>query len=213
LVLASGALKVTGSNSSVTTNYFSAGRGGDASIVLQNGAQMTSSTSAVGECCNTTAANHISVLVDGAGTVWNAGYFTAGGAAASVDVTISNGGSIQAAFGNGVGMAGTGTMLVTGTGSNFTVAGDLLVGDPSYGSLAGNGTLTVSNGGLVSAGTVTLGNNTPSTGALIVNTGGTLATGALSWALVAEQRVSTAASCWPMQTAPAAPPDLWLHLR
>ena len=76
----SGTLTVTGSGSSVTTDYLAVGRGGDASIILTNGGQITTSTASIGECCGYTSAANISVLVDGACTTWNAGYFTAGGA-------------------------------------------------------------------------------------------------------------------------------------
>jgi outer membrane autotransporter protein len=176
----SGALTVTGSGSSVTTDYFNAGRGGDATITLTNGGQITSSTTAIGECCGNTVAANITVLVDGAGTVWNAGYFSAGGATNNVNVTVSNGATIQAADQSGIGINGAGTMLVTGADSSFVDSGALYIGAYTYGG-EGQGTLTISNGALVSASAVFVGVNDPgATGALIVNTNGILETGSLS---------------------------------
>ncbi|RKP47816.1 autotransporter outer membrane beta-barrel domain-containing protein [Pararobbsia silviterrae] len=178
----SGTLTVTGNGSSLTTDYLSVGRGGDASIVLNNDGQLTSSTTSIGECCGVTAAANITVQVDGTGTVWNAGYFTAGGATNSVNVTVSNGGTIEATDGSGIGVNGTGTMLVTGTGSSFQVVGSgtLEIGGYTYGG-EGHGTLTISDGAVVSAAAVLMGVSDPGTsGALIVNTNGILETGYLA---------------------------------
>ena len=175
----SGTLTVTGSGSSVETDYLAVGRGGDASVILTDGGQLKSNTTDIGECCGNTSAANITVLVDGAGTVWNAGYFLVGGATNHVDVTVSNGASIQATNGSGVGMNGTGSMLVTGAGSTFVDSGALYIGGYTYGG-EGPGTLTVSDGALVSASAVYMGvGDSGTNGTLIVNTKGTLETGAL----------------------------------
>lgn len=178
----SGTLTITGSGSSVTTDYFTVGRGGDASVILTNGGQLTTDASRLGECCaNTTAAN-ITALVDGAGTVWNAGYFSVGGATNNVDVTVSNGAAILATNQSGIGINGVGSMQVTGAGSSFAIVdgGALYIGGYTYGGI-GHGTLTISDGATVSAPTVLLGVGDPgTTGALIVNTNAILETGSLS---------------------------------
>ncbi|MGC1301318.1 MAG: autotransporter domain-containing protein [Caulobacteraceae bacterium] len=177
----SGALTITGSGSSLTTDLIAVGRGGDATITLTNGGQFTTSVASVGEGGGFTVANNITVLVDGVGTVWNAGFFFAGGATNSVDVTISNGATIQAGDGSGIGVNGAGTLLVTGAGSSFVDTGTLNIGIYNFGTTTGHGALTISDGGLVSAATVLMGANDPgATGALIVNTGGILETGSLS---------------------------------
>ena len=178
----SGALTITGNGSSVTTDNLTVGRSGDVSITLTNGGQLTTSVASVGECCVFTSAANITVLVDGAGTVWNAGYFSAGGATNNVNVTVSNGATIQATDGSGIGINGAGTMLVTGAGSSFVItdSGALFIGGYTYGG-EGHGTLTISDGAVVSASAVYMGVNDPgATGALIVNTNGILETGYLA---------------------------------
>jgi len=177
----SGTLTVTGSGSSVTTNYLAVGRGGDATVILTNGGHLTSNSTTIGECCGATSAANITVLVDGTGTVWNAGYFIAGGATNNVDVTVSNGATIQATNNSGIGINGAGSMLVTGTGSSFVIvdSGALDIGGYTFGG-EGHGTLTISDGALVSAPTVLMGvGDSGATGTLIVNTKGILETAAL----------------------------------
>jgi outer membrane autotransporter protein len=175
----SGTLTVTGSGSSLTTDYLAVGRGGDASIALTGGAQLTTSTASIGEGPGFTVASNITVLVDGAGTVWNAGNFSAGGATNSVDVTVSNGAAIQA--GNaGIGVNGAASMLVTGAGSSFADSGVLYIGQTTFGGTPGQGTLTISDGGLVSAlGGVLVGADSGTDGMLTVDTNGVLETAAL----------------------------------
>ncbi len=175
----SGTLTVTGSGSSLTTDYLAVGRGGDASIALTDGAQLTTSNASIGEGPGFTLASNITMLVDGAGTVWNAGNFAAGGATNSVDVTVSNGATIQA-VNAGIGVNGTASMLVTGAGSSFADSGVLFIGQTPFGSTPGQGTLIISNGGLVSAlGGVVVGADRGTHGTLTVDTNGVLETAAL----------------------------------
>jgi outer membrane autotransporter protein len=180
LAFDSGALTITGSGSSVTTSDLVVGRGGDATISLTDGGQLTTTQASIGEAPGFyTVASNITVLVDGAGTVWNAGYFSAGGATNNVAVTVSNGAMIQAAGGAGIGVNGAASLLVTGAGSSFVAPGGLTIGEFAFGPTPGQGTVTISNGGLVSAPSVYMGADSSSTGALIVNTGGVLETAAL----------------------------------
>ncbi|MFP6560442.1 autotransporter outer membrane beta-barrel domain-containing protein [Paraburkholderia sp. B3] len=179
LSLNSGALTVTGSGSSLTTDYLAVGRGGDASIALTDGARLTTSTASIGEGPGFTVASNIAVLVDGAGTVWNAGNFSAGGATNSVGVTVSNGATIQA-VNAGIGVNGAASMLVTGAGSSFADSGVLYIGQTTFGGTPGQGTLTISNGGLVAASEgVLVGADSGTNGTLTVDTNGVLETAAL----------------------------------
>jgi fibronectin-binding autotransporter adhesin len=175
----SGTLTVTGSGSSVTTDYFAVGRGGDATIMLTDGGQLTTNVASIGEGPGYTVASNITVLVDGAGTLWNAGSFSAGGATNSVNVTVSNGAMIQAGSA-GIGVNGAASLLVTGAGSQFQDSGVLEIGELSFGTTPGQGTVTISDGALVSAlGGVLVGADSGTSGTLIVNTNGVLETAAL----------------------------------
>src|SRR5690606_32467773 len=76
----SGNLTVTGEGSSITSSYLTAGRGADSTVIIRDGAHVTTTSAAtLGEDPATTNASNITVLVDGEGTVWDAGYFAAGG--------------------------------------------------------------------------------------------------------------------------------------
>ncbi|WP_160471909.1 autotransporter outer membrane beta-barrel domain-containing protein [Cupriavidus sp. SW-Y-13] len=174
-----GALEITGSGSALTTSYLAVGRGGDATIALTNGGQLTTRVASIGEGPGTTAASTITVLVDGPGTRWNTGTFEAGGATNSVDVTVSNGAVIQAADSR-IGINGAGSLLVDGIGSQFAVSGSLSIGAFSFGSTPGQGVVTVSDGGLVSAlKGVIVGVDNGTTAALTVNSNGVLQTSRL----------------------------------
>lgn len=184
-----GILTVTGDGTTVTSTFFTAGRSDNTTVTITDGAHViTTRNATLGEDSNTTNAANITVLVDGEGTVWDANYFAAGGATNTVDVTLS-GGAVINADAAGIGRNGTAAMLVTGPGSALTVSGGLQVGERSpwiSGAGVGDGALTISNGGLVSASYLLLGvtgSATPDagvTGELLVDTGGTLATGELA---------------------------------
>jgi outer membrane autotransporter protein len=177
----SGNLKVSGPGSSLTTTYLALGRGGNATLELTNGATLTTSgVASLGEDANNTAASNITVLVDGAGTVWNAGSFAVGGAANSVDVMLSGRAAINAEDA-AIGQNGVGTMTVSGAGTEMAISGLLEIGAHPFGPNAGQGTLTINNGGLVSAlGGVIIGADDPASGGTLrVNTNGILETPAL----------------------------------
>lgn len=189
LDMRAGILTVTGDGTTVKSTYFAAGRDGNTTVTITDGAHViTTSSAALGEDADTTNAANITVVVDGEGTVWDAGYFSAGGATNNVDVTLSGGAVINAGAAS-IGRNGSATMLVTGSDSALMVTGSLYVGERSpwiSGAGVGDGALTISDGGLVSASRVLLGvtgNASPDsgiTGDLLVDTGGTLATGELA---------------------------------
>jgi fibronectin-binding autotransporter adhesin len=189
LDMGAGILTVTGDGTTVTSTHLAAGRNDNTTVTVTDGAHViTRGSATLGEDSNTTYAANITVLVDGEGTVWDAKYFAAGGATNNVDVTLSGGALIKAGSAS-IGRNGNATMLVTGSGSTLAVSGTLAVGERrSWISDAGvgDGALTISNGGLVSASRVLLGvigNASPDagvTGELLVDSGGTLATGELA---------------------------------
>ncbi|WP_159596650.1 autotransporter family protein [Hydrogenophaga sp. BPS33] len=153
------------------------GRAGDVTVNLANGGTLTTGRSFVGEDSVNTLANNISVVVDGPGTTWTADtYLMTGGAANGASITVSNGALTQVINGGAVmGRNGTGSMLVTGAGSRFTSSGSLYLGE--FILEQGHGTLTVRDGGRVSAPLVNLGvGNAGSSGALLVDTGGVVET-------------------------------------
>ncbi|WP_288251649.1 autotransporter outer membrane beta-barrel domain-containing protein [uncultured Hydrogenophaga sp.] len=174
-----GGLLIENSGSGLSVDGdFAVGRNGDSSITLTSGGTLTTGRAFIGEDAVNTLANTIDVLVDGAGTVWTVqDYFGAGGAANGVDITVSNGAVVQSLNGSGsIGRNGTASMLVTGSGSRFIVPFSLHIGE--FGSTQGNGTLTVRDGGLVSAELVDLGmGDVGATGALVVDTGGVIEAG------------------------------------
>jgi outer membrane autotransporter protein len=177
-----GGLRVTSGSSFTSDGDLVAGRGGDVAITLAGGSRITTGRSFIGEDPTHTLAADIDVSVDGNGTVWNAGsYFTAGGAQNSVDVTISNGGTIQT-LASEIGRNGAAMLQVTGPGSKFiTQNGWLYIGSyQTIDAVDGHGTVTISDGGLVSATGVALGvNSAGSTGSLTVDSGGVLETAGL----------------------------------
>ena len=104
------------------------------------------------------------VTVDGAGSTWtNSGTLSVGDRGGGT-LIIQNGAVVS----NGAGTigrlaiaGGSGSVTVDGAGSTWTNSGTLKIGD------AGTGTLTISNGGTVSAtGTVSLAQQSGSTGTL-----------------------------------------------
>jgi len=186
-------LIVTGAASAFTTsNDLVVGRGaGTASITVDNGGQLMAGRSFLGEGANSSTASAINVIVDGAGSIFNAGsYFHLGAAAGgTASLTISGGGVMQTAPGGigSIGRGGDGNALVTGAGSQLLSDDVLYVGE-SFNGGAGHGQLTIQDGGLVTASTVAMGYNdtvtSGSTGALTIlgtaGARGTLETGALS---------------------------------
>lgn len=182
LDLRAGALNIV-DGASLETNYFAMGRDDDTTLTLANGGRLTSRNTTIGEDANNTNASDIVVTVDGAGTVWDAGYFAAGGATNAVAVTVSDGGAILTQAST-IGRNGTGSLHVTGAGSRFESAGNLHIGERSaWINTPGiaNGTLTISDGGFVSADAVIMavdgaGTDASNSGVLDVNTGGILET-------------------------------------
>jgi autotransporter-associated beta strand protein/T5SS/PEP-CTERM-associated repeat protein len=173
-LIGTGSITINGQGSTYTTpNDLILGRGtGTNAITVENGGQLYTGSAFIGEGTSSISTN-ISATVTGAGTYWNAGEFIGvGGGPNSATLTISDGATVTAnAQGSGaiesIGSGATGIATVTGPGSQLLLPGTALAIGEFINGGEGNGTLTISNGGLVSAQTVTLGDfDAGSTGVL-----------------------------------------------
>jgi len=144
---------VTGTNNNGTASTLTTamdlyvGLGGDSnSLTINGGAKVSNVNGWIGY--SNTASNN-SVLVSDAGTIWtNSGNLMVGAQGSGNNLVISNGataavGSIVS-IGDQAGSSNN-SVLVTGAGSLLSGPLDMIVGN------SGNGTLTVANGGAVSA--------------------------------------------------------------
>jgi T5SS/PEP-CTERM-associated repeat protein/autotransporter-associated beta strand protein len=163
-------LLVDGSGSTLTSvSDLIVGFGGSGnSVVVSNGGTLTNSHYSYGGVIglNSGATNN-SVLVTGNGSAWNSGGdLLVGWGDSGNTLTISNGGAVtsgQVNYGGVIGFNASSTnnsVLVTGTGSTWSNSGDLTIGD------AGEGTLTIANGGSVSANAVIIASQAGSSGTL-----------------------------------------------
>jgi subtilase-type serine protease len=160
-----GTVTVDGANSSLTSHGLtiaSAG-GSNGTLVISNGGTVQSLGFA------TTLGNNIgssgTVMVDGAGSSWTISSSTLEIGSSGIGLLkITNGGVVtadSAVVGNLAGS--TGTLIVDGANSRFTTTGtsdDLTIGQQ------GTGTLTISNGGTVTAGSVDIASSSGSSGTL-----------------------------------------------
>jgi T5SS/PEP-CTERM-associated repeat protein/autotransporter-associated beta strand protein len=170
-------LSVTGSGSGVEVEtqmngvHSSVGNGGDGNrLVISNGAYLkVMSDFAIG---NQTNANGNSMLVAGAGSALtnNRGGVYIGNRGSGNSLVISNGGSVVQSPVDGINVYGyigsdaassNNSVLVTGSGSSWSIANDLTLGDAGTGN-----SLTVSDGGTVSAASLTIASQAGSSGTL-----------------------------------------------
>lgn len=131
--------------------------GAGALDILTGGTLLSSSPGVIGKNTGSTGI----VTVDGSGSSWTNSSSLAVGLSGDGTLTISNGGAVSNANNGIIGSAGgsTGTVTVDGSGSSWTISNSLFVGG------TGAGTLTIRNGGSVSAngnGGVIVGFNTSS---------------------------------------------------
>ncbi len=170
-IVGTGSLTVTGSGSSFTDNDdLLIGRNtGTSGVTVEAGGQLTTNRSFIGEGPGAATATTITALLTGPGSVWNAGTFFgvgSGGAGATATLTIANGGVLTAQDPvaiSSIGLGGEGSALVTGAGSALLLGSGttLAIGEFVNGG-GGTGTLTIQNGGLVSAPTIMMGAFDPS---------------------------------------------------
>ena len=160
--IGSGSLAINGQGSIYTTpTDLLLGRGtGTNAITVENGGQLYTGNAFIGEGTSSVSTN-ISATVTGAGSYWNAGEFIGvGGGPNAATLTISDGATVTARSSvaiESIGSGATGIATVTGPGSQLLLPGTALAIGEFINGGEGNGTLTISNGGLVSAQTVTLG--------------------------------------------------------
>jgi T5SS/PEP-CTERM-associated repeat protein len=178
-----GTVTVTGAGTTLTlTGGLTDGGSGSGNFALTGGAQATIVSTAPntlpGLIIAAFSGSSGSLTVDGAGTVLNeTGQFLIGGDGSGA-LTVSGGATLTVASGAGQtvpdaiigagedGVAATAT--VTGSGSNLSVAGALLVGDTSP------GTLDVLAGAQVASNSLTVSCNVGSSGSLSVAGAGSL---------------------------------------
>lgn len=171
---ASGDATVTGAGSRWTSSgNLYVGNGGKGVLRVEDGATISSAAGYIA----TLSGSDSSVTIDGAGSSWTmteafiAGY-SAGTTAA---VTLSDGGRINAVQGTLGDLAGsTGTMMVTGAGSNWNAFVDNSVAYSGYMNVGrqGTGVLTVSDGGKVTGHRLYIGNDTGSRGTVTLTGAG-----------------------------------------
>ncbi len=176
-----GAATVTGVGSQlISTSDTHVGFQGEGSLIVENGGTVTSNSGYIGTfptgSPNPFPGGDGHVVVRDAGSAWNvAGSFAVGWRRIGV-LDIENGGTVTS--GSSVIGAelstGQGEVTVTGTGSTWTVNGDLFLGGwPINTPTPATGLLTVADGGTVEvAGTTVIHGNNPST--INLNAGGTL---------------------------------------
>lgn len=167
---ASGTVTVNGAGSNLDALWIHVGREGNGTLDILNGATVTSSLSDLGELAGSNASVHLT----GAGSYWNAGTLRIG-MAGTAAVYVTGGGHLNSNQGATIGVSAgsSGTVIVDGPGSLWTVGSNLRVGGN------GNGTLQVTNGGVVDVGPATfaemrIGANGGGTGRVVVDGVGSL---------------------------------------
>lgn len=169
-----GTATVDGFGSSWTTSsWFTVAYEGKGELNILNGGVVSSGGSVIGRYFGSTGV----VSVDGFGSTWTDGGLYIGGGALS----ITNGGTVSNSWsylGYGLDPV-TGEVTVDGVGSTWTTNtnGGLLIGNSGTSSPSGgaNGTLNITNGGLVSAGTLSMYDGCKGDSFINMATGGMLA--------------------------------------
>ncbi|MDP8998392.1 MAG: autotransporter domain-containing protein, partial [Pseudomonadota bacterium] len=181
-----GTATVNGAGSAwINSTDFYVGADGNGTLMIQNGGAVSNVYGIVGAYFGSTGA----ATVDGPGSTWtNSQDLSVGGSgdgnpnAVRGTLTIRNGGAVSNINGFiGYDSGSTGVVTVDGAGSTWTNSGDLFFGYLGTAS----GTLTISNGGVVSAATTTLAVGAGSTGTLNIGA-------ALGQAAVAPGTLNTA---------------------
>ena len=192
ILFGAGTLTVTGPQASLTVHGTDDGSdigdlvlgrtnivGGVTNVFVSDGAHVTTDRTYIGEEPNGSPVNGgVNVTLTDVGTVWDAGAGgvivggTGGGAPGGV-LTIENGAAMTATGGGAdIGYGTDGAVTVTGAGSKLAVDFGITVGVTRPSGAAGNGTLTIENGGEVDApDLVSIGDGAGSTGTLNLNNG------------------------------------------
>jgi T5SS/PEP-CTERM-associated repeat protein len=166
---------VTGAGSLWTNSrplYVGNSGSGNSLVISNGGTVVVNSWSSIG---NGAISSNNSVLVTGAGSRWTIGEVDVGYRGSGNSLVISNGGTVVA----GNSFIGSGTAssnnsaLVTGAGSLWTNSGTLIVGGSQFFGAAGGNSLTVADGGSISATSLTIAASNTSTGTLNIGRFGT----------------------------------------
>lgn len=157
-----GTVTVDGTGSS-WTNHIAlwVGNSGTGTLTVRNGGVVTNGADGfIGVNAGATG----TVTIDGAGSSWTDAGNLFVGQAGTGTLMVSNGGTVSNGVDGYIGAnsGATGTVTVTGTGSSWTHAGTVAVGE------SGTGTLTVANGGMVSNASAVIGTNAGATGTVTV---------------------------------------------
>jgi T5SS/PEP-CTERM-associated repeat protein len=144
-----GTLVVTNAGTIVTVGKLFVGRlSGSASMEVSSGAVLNNTNSVIGDAAGTEG----SVSISGEGSAWNSSNIIYIGRSGSAEVNITEGGaaSVNGGFTAYIGYnaGGVGAVNVSGEGSSFTAGASILVGRVG----GGTGSLTVTDGAVVSAG-------------------------------------------------------------
>ena len=148
-----GGLTLSGPNARLgsVSSSLDIGQTAATTMAVSNGAILTTGTSTIGRGAG--GALPSTVSVNGANSAWLAQDLTLGGASAGT-LSILSGGTVSATRAV-VGQAAIGNMSIDGAQSSLTVADVLDVGS----TVAGAGTITLSNGATLSAAQIRIGTN------------------------------------------------------
>ncbi|QEL65497.1 hypothetical protein OTERR_20210 [Oryzomicrobium terrae] len=155
------------------------GNDGQGILSITNGGTVSNGVGSIGAGANGLTST---ALVSGVGSMWSNSDRLFVGIRGQGQLDITQGGQVSSADGVLARYAGAfGTATVDGSGSRWTMAGDLRVGgdttDPA--TPGGTGTLTIRNGGAVSSNAGYLGDAANATGTVTINNASWVLTGRL----------------------------------
>ncbi|HEY1687108.1 MAG TPA: hypothetical protein VGG19_20275, partial [Tepidisphaeraceae bacterium] len=158
----SNTLSVSGAGSFLTTSNIEVGDGGTGIFNANNGANVNAGSLDIGGA----SSGGGTVNIDGTGTILSATSISVA-TNGSGSLNITNGAVVNSTTGysvigsrsNGAVIAGTGTVTVSGPGSQWNNSSALYIGDDG-----GSGTLTIQNGGELTAGEIELGRQPSASG-------------------------------------------------
>lgn len=153
LASAQGIATVTGGGSTWTTSSeLMVGDSGRGTLVIEAGGQLQTNTSQMGVGAGSVGM----ATVSGVSSKWASNYSLTVGELGSGTLVIENGAQVNHVWNTSIGLyaGGSGSVTVRGGGSALITGDQLFVGGNEYGSAAGTGTLTVTDGATVSAKTI-----------------------------------------------------------
>lgn len=157
------------SDAAATGNLFEVGRSGTALLNIANGGSLSTGSAILGG----QAAGNGTVIISGAGSIWQAaGAFTIGSSGTG-DLQVLDGGAFQVSDINnlliGQQAAGSGSITVSGADSTLVNSGTFWIGS------TGTGELTISDGGAVTfAATATVAQTSVSQGNVLISGDGSM---------------------------------------